>query len=124
MEVAIVSKKSSFDAAHRLPNYDGKCSNLHGHHWVVEVAAEGNVSRSTGMITDFSRLKEFLELMCSKFDHKLVNDVIANPTAENIAGYIYGEFSLWCVARGLRTAWVKLYETEDSSVTILRGANE
>jgi len=117
---AIAAKKISFDAAHWLPDYDGKCSQVHGHHWVVEVAAKGKVSDS-GMVADFSQMKEFLSLMKERFDHSTVNNVIACPTAENIAKYIHDEFNLWCVARGLAPAWVDVWETEDSRVRIEGG---
>lgn len=113
----IVAKKVSFDAAHYLPNYEGKCRNLHGHRWVVELAVKGEVNSSTGMVIDFTELNRFLEQkVIERFDHKLVNDEIENPTAENTAGRIKLSWDLWseenCLA--IQLAWIKVWETEDS----------
>jgi 6-pyruvoyltetrahydropterin/6-carboxytetrahydropterin synthase len=110
----LVSKKFSFDAAHYLPNYEGKCKNMHGHHWVVEVACSGKVNEKSGMVVDFAELKDFFGWVERIFDHKLLNDFIKNPTAENICEYIYGEFNLWCIARQLRFEYIRIWETENS----------
>jgi len=110
----IVSKKVSFDAAHFLPGYIGKCANMHGHHWVVELGVEGEVNPETGMVIDFSRLKEFWEDNFQEaFDHKLLNDTISNPTAENIALYIR-EACGWLEAANLKLAFIRVWETPDS----------
>ena len=55
----IVSKRVSFDAAHFLPGYVGKCSQMHGHHWIVELAVAGEVNLETGMVIDFIELSRF-----------------------------------------------------------------
>ena len=110
----LVSKKTSFDAAHFLPNYKGKCSNLHGHHWEVEVACSGEVNEKSGMVIDFTQLKDFFGWIDRVFDHQSVNEVVENPTAENICKRIYDEFNMWCVARNLKFEYVKVWETEDS----------
>ncbi|KKN24485.1 hypothetical protein LCGC14_0894250 [marine sediment metagenome] len=121
----IVAKKIGFDAAHYLPDYKGKCNQMHGHHWVVEVAVDGKVDEHTGMVVDFTLLKEFLKTIEETFDHKVVNDVIKNPTAENICFFIMRKFSdqvggysvdnprkqEW---REITPAWIKVWETEDS----------
>jgi len=54
----IVTKQISFDAAHFLPNYDGKCANMHGHRWTIEVAVAGSVHED-GMVMDFSKLIKY-----------------------------------------------------------------
>ena len=112
----LISKSISFDAAHSLPGYEGKCKDLHGHHWVVEVACSGAVRQDIGMVVDFSELKSFLVWIEHRFDHNYLNDFIPNPTAENICKYIYDEFVLWCVARGLKFEYVRIWETETSMV--------
>ena len=91
----VVSKKISFSAAHFLPDYPGKCSQMHGHTWVVELGVRGAIGKD-GMVVDFGKLKEFLEKEVEdKFDHKLLNDVIPNPTAENICNYVYERWYTW-----------------------------
>lgn len=113
----IVVKRVSFDSAHFLPNYDGKCRNTHGHHWVVEMGVEGLV-KSNGMVMDFSRLSSFLkDNVVEVFDHKLLNDIIPNPTAENIATYIH-ECCGWVEIAGCRLAFLRVHETEDSYVLL------
>ena len=84
MERARVSKKFSFDAAHFLPGYDGKCSNMHGHTWAVEITVEGLVGVN-GIVLDFIVLKQIVEPWIEVLDHRLLNDVLPMPTAENLA---------------------------------------
>lgn len=117
----LVSKKFSFDAAHFLPNYTGKCKDLHGHHWVVEVAVEGRRDSNTGMVIDFALLKEALQPIQSLFDHRLINDVLENPTAENLAAHIYQDswrriqqICEYSSSLPVVIAWVRVWETEDS----------
>ena len=113
----LVAKKVSFDAAHFLPGYPGKCSQMHGHHWVVELAVEGEVDLDSGMVIDFTELNRFLkEKVEDRFDHTLVNDTIENPTAENIATRVKLSWDIWREENCLevKLAWVKVWETEDS----------
>lgn len=120
----IVSKKTGFDAAHFLPFYKGKCANTHGHHWEVEIGVTGSINLDDGMVIDFTELKGFLQWIEDKFDHKLINDIIANPTAENILLFIKeeaqirvntpgscGGFSRW-----VKLEFIKVWETKDSCV--------
>lgn len=113
----IVAKSMDFCAAHFLPNYEGKCRNLHGHNWKVELAVEGEVDVDSGMVIDFTLLNQFLkEKVEGRFDHALVNDVIENPTAENIASRIKLSWDLWreenCPSVCL--AWIKVWESGDA----------
>ena len=118
----IVSKKKSFDAAHWLPEYDGPCNNMHGHHWVIEVGLEGEV-KSDGMVLDFTILKKFLNLIHDTFDHKVINKIIENPTAENITLYINEKLMDWFPEEFLLSRFslhhIKVWETEDSYVELL-----
>ena len=110
----IISKKFHFDSAHYIPNYEGKCKNMHGHNWTIELACSGRVGNGTGMVYDFSELKKFCDVFEERYDHKCLNDLIPNPTAECICEDIYKEFNLWCVARGLKFEYIRVWETEDS----------
>jgi len=108
-----VSKKVRFDAAHFLPNYIGKCQNLHGHSWSIEIAVEGPVDEHSGMVVDFTILSTFLKGICNTFDHTLLNGKIPNPTAENIVKYIKEQSTINGIGgKGLR--WIKVWESEDS----------
>lgn len=80
--------RAEFDAAHFLPNYNGKCANLHGHTWRVELTVRSEALNG-GMVIDFTDIKAILKEVVP--DHSLLNDIIANPTAENLAQHFYGE---------------------------------
>lgn len=86
----IVGIKTKFDAAHYLPGYKGKCSQMHGHTWTVEVEVYGNISEN-GMVVDFIQLKEELKKIIDQFDHNVLNAIIENPTCENIVTLIQTE---------------------------------
>lgn len=83
--------ESHFDAAHKLIGYEGKCAELHGHTWKVEVFVVGEKLDDIGILVDFSMLKEKMNKIIDKLDHKILNDVkeIGNPTCENISKYIF-----------------------------------
>jgi len=86
---------SKFSAAHNLRNYNGKCENLHGHTWKVELCLQGAGTNEDGFLCDFRDVKRSLSEMLDIFDHSYVNDVKPfdkiNPTAENLAFYIFTE---------------------------------
>lgn len=88
-----LSKTFTFDAAHHLPNYKGKCANVHGHAFQYEVVLEGEVDPKSGMVIDFKILKEIGIIINEKLDHHDLNDILPNPTAEKIAEYLYNEWS-------------------------------
>ena len=114
---AVVVKRDSFDAAHFLPGYPGKCANLHGHHWVVEVGIVGEVNKETGMVIDFSKIKKVMEPIIDRFDHHCLNDSIKMPTAENIATYILTKLGYeWIQSpqEPLQVKFVRVWESEDS----------
>ena len=83
--------ESHFDAAHRLVGYKGKCSNIHGHRWKVEVFVTGKKLDNIGILLDFEVIKKGLQKIVEKFDHSFLNDFeeIGNPTSENISKYIF-----------------------------------
>jgi 6-pyruvoyltetrahydropterin/6-carboxytetrahydropterin synthase len=107
-----------FAAAHRLPRYEGPCFRMHGHNYRFFVALEGEVDPRTGMIADFGEVKRIVrEQVLARVDHQALNDVLENPTAENIARWIWE--ALEPHVPGL--AEIRLYEIPDSCVTY-RGA--
>ncbi len=86
--------RSDFSSAHALRNYQGKCENIHGHNYHVEMVVEGTkLSDDVELVVDFTVLKKILKEACNTLDHKDINtfppfDKI-NPSAENIARYLY-----------------------------------
>lgn len=83
-----VSKTIEIAGAHKLVlPYDSKCSNIHGHNWIVTVYCKSKLLTSYGMVIDFTKIKSAIH---DKLDHEYINDVLGdlNPTAENIAKWI------------------------------------
>ena len=82
-----VKKRFEISAAHRLElSYKSKCSNLHGHNWIVTVECRSRELNADGMVVDFTHIKE---MVMDRLDHSVINDVIeCKPTAENIARWI------------------------------------
>ena len=78
-----------FDAAHHLPGYKGLCKNVHGHTWQVTYTVEGERDNKTGMIIDFGILHEIEAIILGGLDHTDLNKLLPNPTAENIAEWIF-----------------------------------
>ena len=116
-----ICKTFSFGAAHQLPNYQGNCANLHGHRWQLEVEIkmleeEGlELGVYKGMIMDFKVLKEDIEeAVIKKLDHQFINNILENPTAENMILWIKKQLEKLFSMRGLFR--IRLYESEDSYV--------
>lgn len=87
----LVVKEFAFDAAHKLLNYNGPCANLHGHTYKLQVVLSGSVQKN-GMVIDFVDLKRIvMEKVLSKLDHAFINKIIRQPTAENIAIWIWNQ---------------------------------
>ena len=84
--------KTQFSAAHRLRNYRGKCENLHGHNWEVEIILSGKSPGRDGMVIDFHEAKQIVDKFLSRLDHQHLNAIRKfkklNPTTENIARVI------------------------------------
>ncbi|HZT68027.1 MAG TPA: 6-carboxytetrahydropterin synthase QueD [Acidimicrobiales bacterium] len=114
---ARVTRAFSFEAAHHLPWHPGRCRRLHGHHYRLEVTVEGPVGPD-GMVVDFDRIKQVVERdVVDRFDHRLLNDFIDNPTAELVAAEVWKMVE----AGGLTVAGIRLWETPDSWVELLPG---
>ena len=87
-----IKKTFEIAAAHSLLlDYDSKCKNLHGHNWIITITLKSETLDKNGMIMDFSHIKAKI---INKLDHAVLNDVLDfNPTAENIAKYIFDSFT-------------------------------
>mgnify|MGYP001028456554 CR=1 FL=1 len=131
-----IETQTSFDSAHFLAGYQGKCGNIHGHRWTVKVIAKGealeeNRAQTRGMLMDFSQLKAALQEMGNAMDHVLILErgtmaedtlgclkrdgfrmveVDFRPTAENLARWFYDRL----MEQGFSLQSVVVYETPNN----------
>jgi 6-pyruvoyltetrahydropterin/6-carboxytetrahydropterin synthase len=117
-----VTIEQTFAAGHALRNYHGKCENVHGHNYRCEVTVEGEQLDQAGLLVDFVLLKRVVHGVIERMDHQWLNDFppfdVLNPSAENIAKFIYEEVSKGMSAGpGVRLRSVKLWETDTSYAT-------
>lgn len=111
----IITKYFEFESAHHLPNYEGKCHNLHGHSYKLEVSVEGPVDEQTGMVLDFGILSDVVKIkIIDRLDHNLLNSVLEVPTAENLIKWMHDEL-VDSLPQGITIKKIKLYETSKSS---------
>ena len=131
----LLKTSAAFDSAHFLAGYNGKCANLHGHHWVIEVqVSSGQVQENgekRGMVIDFGDLKAAVRALADSYDHALILEtgslrqttlaalreeqfrlieVPYRPTAENFAKAFFGTLT----EQGLPVQRVTVYETPDN----------
>ena len=82
-----------FSAAHHLREYNGACANVHGHNWQIRATVQAEKLDALGIAVDFKTLKRALHEVIDPLDHIDLNSVFTeaegNPTAENIARYIF-----------------------------------
>jgi 6-pyruvoyltetrahydropterin/6-carboxytetrahydropterin synthase len=118
-----VSVDQTFAAAHNLRNYRGKCENLHGHNYKVRVTLSGEALDSTGLLYDFVHLKQAIQGVIGSLDHIYLNEFppfdVLNPSAENIARYIYDETAkqLPKAPNGARIASITVWESDMTAAT-------
>ncbi|HTZ11100.1 MAG TPA: 6-carboxytetrahydropterin synthase, partial [Candidatus Margulisiibacteriota bacterium] len=95
----------------------GKCEELHGHNWRVEMVVSQEGLDKTGMVEDFTYLKKILKSQLEKLDHKYLNKLPyfqkVNPTSENIARYIFDALKL----KLLNIKSVTVWENNNSCAT-------
>ncbi|MFO7152118.1 MAG: 6-carboxytetrahydropterin synthase QueD [Bacillota bacterium] len=116
----LLVKEFKFDAAHNLISYKGKCERLHGHTYRLVVVLEG-VPDEEGMVMDFLELKNIVnEKVLSKLDHSYINDIIEQPSAENIAVWVWRQLEESVKRENCRLYEVQVWETETSGV-VYRG---
>lgn len=120
-----VSVEETFAAGHALRGYRGKCENVHGHNYRVQVTIEGERLDSAGLLVDFVEIKRVMHAVVDRLDHKFLNDLppfdVQNPSAENMAKYFYDEISGRIGERNfevpVRVGQVKIWETDISTAT-------
>jgi 6-pyruvoyltetrahydropterin/6-carboxytetrahydropterin synthase len=119
-EVKIIS---SFAAAHNLANFRGKCENLHGHNWKVEVVMRGARLEENGILLDFGEMKKATREVLEDLDHKYLNElpyfVRDNPSSENIARFLFDRLSEKLNTDDRRVYQVSAWESADACATYM-----
>lgn len=115
---------SDFAAAHNLENFRGKCENLHGHNWKVEVVLRGKKLDESGILLDFGELKALTRQILSELDHRYLNDIPffrdKNPSSENIARFLFQRLSERLDGDDLWLYRVSAWESADACATFMR----
>ena len=122
----LVSRRESFNAAHQLrdPGLSdeenqrlfGKCANLHGHNYVLEVVVAGEIDQTTGYVLDLKQLSDVIcRLIIRDVDHRNLNTDVPwleglIPTAENLALAFWERVRAELPEGSLRS--VRLWETD------------
>jgi len=113
-----VTIRRSFSAAHTLKEVGGKCEELHGHNFVVEVSVTVPDLNREGLAIDFRVLKRWTEEILETLDHKYLNDIpyfnALNPSAENIARFVYERIAQKAHLQKIRVSRVTVWESEDA----------
>lgn len=113
--------KSDFSGAHNLRGYKGQCEELHGHNWKVEARFSKSCLNDIGIAEDFKILKKKLNAILEKLDHSYLNKLPffkkKNPSAENIAKYIFDKLESSFRKKGLLVKSVSVWESDTSCAT-------
>jgi len=122
-----ITVEYSFAAGHALRGYKGKCENVHGHNYKVQVTVAGEQLNSTGLLMDFVELRAAIKASVERLDHRFLNDLPPfdqlNPSAENLAKYFWEKVEPQAHAQGLRVDAVTIWETDSTSATYRPGAS-
>ena len=112
----------NFSSAHQLRGYRGKCENLHGHNYRIEIFARGRELDNIGLLVDFGELKAAADEVVQYLDHRNINelppfDEELNPSAENLARYILERVRGRVGDDRVQVYKVRCYETPTSVAT-------
>ncbi|MGB2628220.1 MAG: 6-carboxytetrahydropterin synthase QueD [Candidatus Acidiferrum sp.] len=116
-----VSVEETFSAGHALRGYKGKCENVHGHNYRVQITLEGPELDNIGLLVDFTHVKRVMRELIKRLDHQFINDLepftSVNPSAENMAKYFFEEVSkeLKEMPPGAKVKDVVIWETDTAN---------
>ena len=112
----------NFSSAHQLRGYRGKCENLHGHNYKIEIYARGKELNNIGLLVDFVELKQAADDLVTYLDHKNLNElepfvVEQNPSAENVARFVLEKLAAKINDERVQIYKVRCFETPTSVAT-------
>ena|SRR3989339_32555 len=116
-----VTIKKSFSAAHLLKEIGGKCEELHGHNFLVEVSVAAESLNSEGLLIDFRVVKGWTDEVLEQLDHKYLNELeyfkSINPSSEQLARFLYDRISEKSRQAKITLSRVTVWESENSCVS-------
>jgi 6-pyruvoyltetrahydropterin/6-carboxytetrahydropterin synthase len=119
-----VTIKKTFSAAHILKEIGGRCEELHGHNFMVEVSVSAPELNKEGLLIDFKVLKKWTHDILEALDHKYLNEVDyfkdINPSSEQVARLIYDRIAEKAIPRGYVVSRVTVWESENARVSYRR----
>ena len=112
----------NFSSAHQLRGYRGKCENLHGHNYKIEIYARGRELNPIGLLVDFVELKQAADELVTYLDHKNLNElepfvIEQNPSAENVARFCLEKLAAKLNDDRVEIYKVRCFETPTSVAT-------
>lgn len=111
-----IGVRKRISSAHFLRGHKGKCENLHGHNWSIEVVLSKEELDHMGMVMDFGVVKDRLQQILNRLDHQIINEhpyfEEHNPSSEELARFIHDEM-LHELGAGPGEVSVTVHETED-----------
>jgi 6-pyruvoyltetrahydropterin/6-carboxytetrahydropterin synthase len=114
---------TQFAAAHRLLNFQGKCEQLHGHNWKVEVFLQAARLDSAGLVRDFGEIKTITHEVLNGLDHHYLNELVPfkeeNPSSEHIARYLFHELSRRLNDDRAQVSKISVWESDSACATFL-----
>jgi len=112
---------ATFSAAHQLRGYKGKCEQMHGHNWKVQVHVIAEKLNEIDIAIDFHEFKKLLNEVITPLDHSFLNDIFPftekNPSSENIAKWIYDSLNKKLQDEHVQVSAVTVWESETASAT-------
>ncbi len=116
-----VTIKKSFSAAHLLKEIGGKCEELHGHNFLVEVSVVSESLNSEGLLIDFRVVKRWTDEVLEQLDHKYLNEIEyfknINPSSEQLARFLYDRISEKSRQTNVTLSRVTVWESDNSRVS-------
>lgn len=116
-----VTIRKSFSAAHLLRQIGGKCEELHGHNFIVEVSVRAESLNTEGLLIDFRVVKRWTDEVLDELDHKYLNELKyftdMNPSSENIARVLFERISEKARPMQVFPSRVTVWESENSRVS-------
>lgn len=120
-----LSVEVSFSAAHQLRGYKGKCENMHGHNWKVQISVMSEELNDIDLVLDFHDLKRMAREVIAPLDHAFLNDIFPftekNPSSENMAKWIFDSMKKKISDNAIRVSAVTVWESDTASATYYEG---